>query len=191
MAVLLKSLDVPDASGWHSWLLKCGSTEKGIWLVFHKKDSGLPTISYDDALDEALAFGWIDSIIKKIDDRSYARKFTPRQPWSIWSKSNIARVERLKKEGRMTERGLDSFAKRTGEVSLLEKFNKEEMAVPKDLEDALRRNKKAQANFEHFAPSHRKRYLIWISGAKKPETRKKRIEEAVVLISKNVKDLLK
>jgi len=191
MATLLKSLDVPGASDWRKWLLKHGSTEKGVWLVFHKKDSGLPTISYDVALDEALAFGWIDSIIKKIDDRSYARKFTPRQPWSTWSKSNINRVDRLKKEGRMTKRGLEAFAKRTGEISLLEKFNQEEVAIPEDLQDALRRNKEAQANFEHFAPSHRKRYLIWISAAKRPETRKRRIEEAVILISKNVKNLMK
>ena len=91
----------------------------------------------------------------------------------------------------MTERGLGAFAKRTGEISLLEKFNQEEVAIPKDLKDALRRNKKAQANFERFAPSYRKRYLIWVSGAKKAETRKRRIEEAVILISKNVMNLLK
>jgi uncharacterized protein YdeI (YjbR/CyaY-like superfamily) len=167
------------------------SSAKGVWLVFHRKDSGLPTISYDDAVDEALAFGWIDSIIKRIDERSYARKFTKRQPRSIWSSSNISRVERLKKEGRMTEWGLQAFAKRTGEISLLEKFNQETIEVPKDLENALKRNKKALANFKRMAPSHRKRYLVWISGAKKAETRQKRIDEAVILISKNVKDLLK
>ena len=187
----LESLDVSKAQEWHSWLLKHHSSERGIWLVFHKKESGLPTISYDDALDEALAFGWIDSIIRRIDERSYARKFTPRQPWSIWSSSNISRVERLQKEGRMTRWGLQAFAKRTGKISLLEKFDREPTETPKDLMNALKGNKKALANFERMAPSHRKRYLVWISGAKKAETRQRRIDEAVILISKNVKDLLK
>jgi uncharacterized protein YdeI (YjbR/CyaY-like superfamily) len=187
----MENLDVPSASDWRSWLKGNHSSAKGVWLVFHRKDSGLPSISYDDALDEALTFGWIDSIIKKIDGRSYARKFTPRQPWSVWSSSNIARVERLKKEGRMTELGLQAFAKRTGEMSLLEKFDQKDITIPKDLNDALRKNRKAWANFERFAPSHMKRYLIWISGAKKATTRRKRIDEAVILISQNVKNLLK
>jgi len=187
----LGSLDVPKASDWRSWLSKHHASESGVWLVFHKKDSGLPTISYDDALDEALAFGWIDSIIRKIDERSYARKFTPRKPMSIWSTSNITRVERLKKEGRMSEKGLEAFARRTGEKSLLEKFDQADLAIPKDFEAALGKNKRAQANFQRFGPSYRKRYLLWISAAKKAETRKKRIGEAVNLISKNVKNLLK
>jgi uncharacterized protein YdeI (YjbR/CyaY-like superfamily) len=191
MTDILGTLDVSKVSDWHSWLSKHHSSERGVWLVFHKKESGLPSISYDDALDEALAFGWIDSIIKKIDDRSYARKFTPRKPWSVWSSSNVLRVARLKKERRMTERGLQAFATRTGEVSLLEKFNQGGIRIPKDLADALKRDKKARANFARFAPSHRKRYLIWISAAKKTETRNKRIQEAVILISKNVKSLLK
>jgi len=91
----------------------------------------------------------------------------------------------------MTEWGLQAFARRTGEISLLEKFNRETTEVPKDLGNALKRNKMALANFERMAPSHRKRYLVWISGAKQAETRQKRIAEAVILISKNVKGLLK
>jgi uncharacterized protein YdeI (YjbR/CyaY-like superfamily) len=187
----LKVLDVAKVEGWRRWLQTNRLSEPGVWLVFHNRESGLPSITYDEALDEALAFGWIDSIIKKLDGRSFARKFTPRRPWSIWSSSNIARVERLKKEGRMTEWGLQAFEKRTGEISLLEKFNREGISTPKDLENALRKNKKAWFNFERFAPSYRKRYLMWISGAKSPETRKKRVKEAVALISKNVKNLLK
>ena len=187
----LGSLDVSKAAEWRVWLAKNHSKEKGVWLVFHKQ--GLPTITYDAALDEALAFGWIDSVIRKIDDKSYVRKFTPRQPWSRWSSSNISRIERLREEGRMTRSGLEAFAKRTDEISLLERFNQEgeKVKIPRDLENALRKNKKARANFEHFAPSHRKRYLIWIAGAKKSETRKRRIAEAVMLISENRKNLLK
>ena len=148
-------------------------------------------MTYDEALDEALAYGWIDSVLKKLDDSRHARKFTPRRPYSIWSKRNIKRVEALKRKGRMTKWGLDAFGKRTSEISQLEKVNTEGSVVPQDLTEALRRNKKASANFEKFAPGYRKKYLVWISAAKKSETRRKRIAEAVELISENVKDLLK
>lgn len=159
--------------------------------MYHKRESGLTSISYDDSLDEALAFGWIDSVIRKISGERYARKFTPRRPGSIWSKLNIARVERLQREGRMTKWGMEAFEKRTGEASMLEKVTAEGAAVPPDFESALRRNKQAWGNFQRMGPSYRKRYLIWISGAKKPETRQKRIAEAVVLVASNVKVLLK
>jgi uncharacterized protein YdeI (YjbR/CyaY-like superfamily) len=187
----VETLDVADAAEWHAWLQEHHLDRQVIWLVFHRGGSGVQSISYWEALDEALAFGWIDSIIKKIDDGSYARKFTPRRPGSIWSKLNITRVGRLRKEGRMTEWGLEAFEKRTGEVSMLEKVNVEGATVPKDFEAALRKNKQAWANFRLMAPSHRKRYLVWLAGAKRPETRKKRIDEAVLLVAKNVKNLLK
>jgi uncharacterized protein YdeI (YjbR/CyaY-like superfamily) len=166
-------------------------TNPGIWLVFHRAGSGVSSVSYDEALDEALAYGWIDSMIRKVDEWSYVRKFTPRRPGSIWSKLNIARVERLRREGRMTKWGLEAYNIRTSEISVLEKVNAEGAVVPQDLEEALRKNRRAWANFQRMPPSHRKRYLIWIGGAKRPETRQKRIAEAVVLISRNVKNLLK
>ena len=185
------TLEVKDPTSWRSWLRNNHQTEQGVWLVFRKKGSARKSIDYGDALDEALAYGWIDSTIRRIDDEKYVRKFTPRKPSSIWSKLNIERVERLKAEGRMTKSGLEAYGKRTGEISLLEKFNIERLKIPKDLIDALKTNRKAWDNFEKFTPSYRKRYLIWISGAKGPETRRKRIGEAVELISQNVKELLK
>jgi uncharacterized protein YdeI (YjbR/CyaY-like superfamily) len=185
----LEIVDLTSSASWHSWLDKNHLTKQGAWLVFRK---GSPkSISYGEALDEALAYGWIDSVIKKIDDEKYVRKFTPRRPNSIWSRLNIDRVRRLKKEGRMTRWGLEAYEKRTGEISLLEKFNEEGVKTPKDLEVALAKNKRALEAYERFSPSHRKRYLIWISGAKRPETRVRRIKEAVELISQNVKNLLK
>jgi uncharacterized protein YdeI (YjbR/CyaY-like superfamily) len=187
----LKTLDVEASADWRSWLRKNHATSEEIWLVFHRKTVAKPSISYDDAIDEALAYGWIDSIIKKIDDQNYARKFTPRRPGSIWSRPNIGRVKRLGREGRMTRWGLEAFEKRTGEISLLEKFNTEPIQVPEDLLKALKNNREARANFERFTPSYRKRYLMWISAAKRPETRRRRIDEAVILISRNVKALLK
>ena len=135
-------LDVEDAASWRSWLEEHHLTSRGIWLVFRRGNKG-QSITYDDALGEALCFGWIDSIIKKLDSEIYARKFTPRRPWSIWSKLNIERVNRLRKEGRMTAWGLDAFKKRTDEKSALEKINAKRLEIPKDLEIALRKNKKA------------------------------------------------
>jgi uncharacterized protein YdeI (YjbR/CyaY-like superfamily) len=190
----LVSLEVQEASEWRAWLAENHLTKQGVWLIFHRSGSGTPSISYEDAVDEALAFGWIDSIIKRIDGEKYARKFTPRRPGSIWSKSNITRVERLRVQGRMTEWGLRAFKRRTGRISLLERFNAREAQgaeVPMDFAKALRANRQAWANFQRMAPSHRKRYFVWIAGAKKPETRQRRIAEAVLLVGKNVKNLLK
>ncbi len=119
--------------------------------MYHRIGSRVPSISYDESVDEALAFGWIDSIIRRIDGEKYARmSSTPRRPGSVWSKFNIARVERLRKEGRMTKWGLEAFQKRTGEVSLLERFNAQgarAVEVPKDFEEALQANARAWANF--------------------------------------------
>ena len=184
----LETLEVEDAPGWRAWLRDNHLTKRGVWLVFRK---GAKSIGYDEAIDEALAYGWIDSIIRRVDDSRYVRKFTPRNPWSIWSALNIDRVKKLTAEGRMTRWGLDAFAKRTSEISRLERVNADGLRMPSDLLKALRANPTAWNNFKDFAPSHRKRYAMWITDAKKPETRKKRIAEAVELVSRNVKDLLK
>ena len=189
--MITETLDVSGVADWRSWLGKNHLVKDGVWLVFYKKGSGHPTISYDEAIDEALAFGWIDSVIKRVDEKRFARKFTPRRPGSVWSKYNVVRVKQLNADGRMTKWGLDAYARRTGEISLLEQFNAKTMRVPRDLNEALRKNELAWSNFQRFGPSHRKRYLMWISAAKKPETRKKRIAEAVVLIARNKKNLLK
>lgn len=184
-------IEVGGADEWRSWLEVNHSKSGGTWLTFRRKGHSGPSISYDEAVDEALALGWIDSVIKKIDDVTYVRKFTPRRPGSIWSRLNIDRVGRLKREGRMTKWGLEAFRARSEQISQLERINKLGIRTPKDLEDALRKNPRAWRNFQGFAPSHRKRYLIWINGAKKPQTRKKRIGEAVSLIAGNVRALLK
>jgi len=188
----LDTLEFRSEADWETWLRRNHARKQGIWLVFSRKGAGGRSMSYDQALDDALAFGWIDSIIKRIDARKYARMFSPRRPWSIWSGRNIARVNRLIKEGRMTEWGLDAFVKRTPEISLSEKLNAEGVRIPQDdFEEALIANRKAWANFNKFTPNYRKKYFVWIAAAKKAETRKRRIAEAVDLISRNVKALLK
>jgi len=109
----LETLEVEDEAQWRSWLAANHHSSQGVWLVFRKK--GMKSLAYDEAIDGALAYGWIDSLVRKIDDTKYARKFTQRKPWSIWSNLNIARVKRLRAEGRMTKWGLEAFAQRTPE----------------------------------------------------------------------------
>jgi uncharacterized protein YdeI (YjbR/CyaY-like superfamily) len=173
------------------WLRENHLSSQGVWLIFQRKTAAIPSISYDEAMDEALAYGWIDSIIREIDEQRYARKFTTRRPGTIWSRPNIKKVNKLSLEGRMTKWGLKAFEKRISEISLLEKFEAEPIHVPEDLLEALKKNSRARASFEKFTPSYRKKYLMWISTAKRLETRRKRIDEAVLLISRNVKVLLK
>jgi uncharacterized protein YdeI (YjbR/CyaY-like superfamily) len=187
----LELLNVDSAVAWRAWLRKHHFTKQGVWLIFHKEGPLRQSLTYQDALDEALAYGWIDSIIKKLDSRTYARKFTPRRPFSIWSKLNIDRVRQLQRQGRMTVWGLNAFTKRRGAKSELERFNAKPARIPEDLARALKKNKRAWSNFQRFTPGYRKRYLIWISAAKRVETRRKRVAEAAILISQNVKNLLK
>ena len=187
----LETIEVKGQREWHSWLKNNHLNSQGVWLVFHRKGTGSLSLTYEEALDWALAYGWIDSLIKKMDSMRYARKFTPRKPWSIWSAPNINRVNRLKLDGKMTKWGLEAFEMKTSERSLLEQFDDKEVKILQDLEKALKSNAKAWANFQNFSPSYRKRYMIWISGARKSETRQRRILEAVELVSKNVKALLK
>jgi len=181
----------PDRDTWRCWLEEHGDSEQEVWLVYYKAASGKPTLSYQDSLEEALCFGWIDSIIKRIDDDTYARKFTPRRPGSIWSKSNIARVNRLHREGKMTEAGMKLFRNRPSGISWAEQFKARQPPFPKEFLAALKKDRMASVAFEKFAPSHKKRYLMWITAAKTKETRDRRIDEAVKLIRMNVKSLLK
>ena len=159
---------------WRKWLKQNHRKVDEVWLVFYKKGAGEQSLDYDSALDEALCYGWIDSIIKKIDDTKYARKFTPRNEVSKWSEINKKRVERLIKDGRMTEAGL-AVVKAAKANGCWDKSDRPP-TIPKvspELIIALKRNKKAAANFDQLAPSHQKQYIMWIATAKRPETKRK------------------
>src|SRR3954447_10815168 len=103
----LKTLDVPTCDAWRQWLAKHHASESEIWLIFHKIHTGRPTISYEDAVDEALCFGWVDSLIRRLDDERYARKFTPRKADSRWSTANRTRYAKLKAERRLMQPGIN------------------------------------------------------------------------------------
>jgi uncharacterized protein YdeI (YjbR/CyaY-like superfamily) len=184
-----KTLYVTNRDDWRAWLKKHHETEKEIWLIYYKKHTNHPRIPYDDAVEEALCFGWIDSIVQKIDDERYAQKFTPRKSSSKWSESNKRRVRKLLKEGKMTQAGLAKIGEgvlEAGEGSKSARKRKE-LVIPPYLGMALRANKKAWENFSNLAPSYRRQYVGWIATAKKEETRKRRIREAIELLARNEK----
>jgi uncharacterized protein YdeI (YjbR/CyaY-like superfamily) len=185
----MKQIHVTTRSDWRRWLAKNHDQIKdGIWLVFHKKKAGQPSLEYEESVEEALCFGWIDSIIKKIDDEKYCRKFTPRKDDSQWSNTNKKRVGKLIKEGKMTGFGLAKVeaAKRSGhwEMDPRPAIN---MEVPSELSEALARNKRAKEFFEKLAPTYQKQFIGWIVTAKRPETTAKRIKESLALLAKGEK----
>jgi uncharacterized protein YdeI (YjbR/CyaY-like superfamily) len=180
-----------DRATWRCWLERHGSSKTEIWLVFYKKKhvekTGAACVSYDEAVEEALCFGWIDGILKRIDDTQHVIRFSPRKPRSVWSESNKKRVRRLTKEKRMTEAGLALVraAKKDGRWARDKAV--EEAQVPDDLAAALARNKKARACFDGFALSYRRSYIHWVLDAKRAETRKRRIREVVRRSAQNKK----
>lgn len=189
-----KTLYVKDRDEWRRWLEKNHLREKEIWLVYYKKHADKPTIPYDDAVEEALCFGWIDSLVKRVDDEKYMQKYTPRNEKSIWSKINKRRAAKMIEHGRMTDFGLKKIeaAKKSDEWSRASSISERPSAeVPEDLKRALDRNKKAKQNFFNFAPSYQKQYIWWILSAKRDETRAKRIKETVDAAAKNRKPGLK
>ena len=184
----LEELYVPDRESWRKWLEANHGGKKGVWLVFYKTHAGRPSLPYDSAVEEALCYGWIDSIIKKLDEDRYARKFTPRKPHSVWSKSNIERIERMVKEGRMSEAGLSIVeqSKKNGEFVEAE-TPPEEIEPPQSMIEAMAANGVALENFNRLARSHKRQYVAWLLNAKKDETRRKRLAEIVELLERNEK----
>ena len=185
----MKRLHIKTRREWRRWLAENHDREKdGIWLVFHKKKTGKTSLEYDESVEEALCFGWIDSIIRKIDDDKYCRKFTPRKDDSQWSKANKKRVEDLIRNGTMTEFGLAKVeaAKRSGRWEM-DPRPVISMEAPPELSRALARNKRAKAFFDELAPTYRKQFIAWIATAKRTETKAKRVREAIGHLSRRRK----
>ena len=173
---------------WRTWLTEHHDTEKEVWLVYYKKDSSKPSIPYDDSVEEALCFGWVDSIIRKIDAAKFARKFTPRKAVSKWSEANKERAEKMLKDGKMTSAGLARVqeAKETdGWVKT--HATKKELAIPPYFEETLAGNKKALGFYTRLAPSYKRNAVAWIESAKREETRQKRLAEFIGLLEQNKK----
>lgn len=169
-----------DRKEWRKWLQKNHKTCVGIWLIYYKKGSGKTRVPYDEAVEEALCFGWIDATLRPGDDHHYMQLFTPRKPKSGWSKLNKERVEKLIETGLMTPAGLEKIevAKENGTWSKLDHI--EAFVVPPELKKALTANKKAKKFFDGLnSPSPKKYVLYWISSAKQEATRAKRVAEFI------------
>jgi uncharacterized protein YdeI (YjbR/CyaY-like superfamily) len=175
-----KTLYLTSREEWHAWLTKHYQSETEVWLIYYKKQSGQPRIPYDDAVEEALCFGWIDSIVKTIDDEKFAQKFTPRRDSTNWSALNKRRLRKLIREGRMTAAGLAKVDLAMLGEETPAKQSKRDFDIPRFVKRALMANAKAWENFRQLAPSHRRHYIHWIMDAKKEETRQRRLREAVL-----------
>ena len=164
---------------WRRWLEQNGAKETSVWLIYYKATSGKPTITYSDAVDEALCFGWIDSKVQTVDAVSYRQFFTKRKPDSVWSKLNKAKVEKLIEQELMTEAGLRCIksAQQNGYWSLLD--DAENGIIPPDLEKALNRSVKARKYFDGLSRTDKRNLLQWLVLAKKEENRKKRINAII------------
>lgn len=171
----MKTLEARTLEQWRSWLAEHHDAESEVWLVFYKQHTGQESIAYGDALDEALCFGWIDSLVKRLDDERFARKFTPRKPDSKWSSVNRKRYAQLEASGRLTPAGLNRPpTDRSGDAP-----RPPLSEIPEYVQEALRKHPSAGKTFESLAPSHRREYLGWIDSAKRQETKMRRLEEAI------------
>jgi uncharacterized protein YdeI (YjbR/CyaY-like superfamily) len=157
-----------------------------VWLVYAKKSSGLPSLTYNDAVEEALCFGWIDSKINPIDDAFYMQVFTPRKRASAWSALNKARVERLQAAGLMTAAGLETVkaAKESGAWTAMKHI--EELIIPPDLKKAIKANPDASRNWVSYSASRRKAVLYRLAGAKRPDTRARYLQEIIENMARNL-----
>jgi uncharacterized protein YdeI (YjbR/CyaY-like superfamily) len=172
---------------WRKWLNKNHLSKKSVWLVCYKKKSNKPTITWSDAVDEALCFGWIDSKRIPIDEEKFMQFFSKRKPNGTWSKVNKEKIKQLIDKGLMTKAGFDIIetSKQNGSWTILDKV--EELITPKDLVQEFKNKKGSKAFFLTLSKSVRKAMLQWIVLAKQPETRQKRIIEIAELASQKLK----
>jgi uncharacterized protein YdeI (YjbR/CyaY-like superfamily) len=176
-------LEVGGHQQWRTWLRRNHDSVSEIWLVFRK--GGAPALSYEDAICEALCWGWVDSLIKRLDDERYARKFTPRKLDSRWSTLNRRRYEEMRKRGLLQKPGIDRPpTDRNGDTPKVAGF-------PSYIEKALRSDPRVWSEWERLAPSCRRQYLGWIDSAKKDETKQRRLAEALARVSTGQKLAMK
>jgi len=172
---------------WRKWLEKNHQSEQSVWLVYYKSSTKVASLSWSDAVDEALCFGWIDSTKKTIDNERYMQYFSRRKPTSNWSKINKEKVVLLIQNNLMTKAGYESIeiAKRNGSWAILDEV--EALVIPEDLKEELTSYKGSMEYFDGLSKSDKKILLYWVVSAKRPETRKKRIFEIAESASENLK----
>jgi uncharacterized protein YdeI (YjbR/CyaY-like superfamily) len=178
MATKLTTLEIGSRQQWRKWLRKHHASSPGVWLTFHKNNPGVRSIPYEDSVREALCFGWIDSLVKRIDDQQYVRKFTPRRPTSKWSDINRKRWLDLKAAELLAKAGLKA-------APTDNRYNsrREILDLPNFIVRALKANPKAWSFLQELAPSYRRQFVEWIHAAKQPRTRENRISESIALLA--------
>lgn len=171
-----------------SWLKKNHDKSDGIWLQLFKKNSGVESITYAEAVEESLCYGWIDSLVHKHDEKSYIQKFTPRRSKSMWSKINIGHIERLTKEGRMKESGLKEVERAKADGRWQKAYDSPtNMKVPEDFLKEISKNKKAKEFFETLNKSNKFYIAFQLHNAKKPETRERRLKKFIEMMERGEK----
>ena len=167
-------------AAFRAWLEAHHETDQELLVGFYKKDSGKPSITWPESVDEALCFGWIDGVRRSHSEEAYTVRFTPRKPTSVWSAINVAKVEAMKKSGKMPPAGLRAYAARTAEKTGVYSFERSAAAVlPPDQERKLRGNRKAAAFFDAQPPWYRRTSIHWVISAKREETRERRLAELI------------
>lgn len=175
---MLPKVDVRSRRKWREWLQKHHATSQGVWLVYHKQHTGVQSVDYDDSVREALCFGWVDSLIKKLDDDTYARKFTPRRAGSKWSDSNRKRWKELQADGQLTAAGRSAAPtnNRAAPPAMPQR-------MPPYIVKTFKSKAKAWRVFQALPKSRQRDFVVWIAMAKRPETRAKRIAESLRLLA--------
>lgn len=184
----LSTLPFSSKKKWADWLAREHDKSAGVWLKLAKKDSGISSVTYDEALDVALCYGWIDGQKKAFDEKYWLQKFTPRGPKSIWSKINTEKAEKLIVSGEMKLAGLKTIeaAKQDGRWDAAYASQKN-ISIPEDFQAALEKNKKAKDFFATLRSAERYSFLFRIHSAKKPETRARRIQQFVEMLESGEK----
>ncbi len=178
----MKTLRVRTLDQWRDWLTGHHASESEVWLIYFKQHTGVGSIKHKDALDEALCFGWVDSLVKRLDDRRYSAKFTPRRADSRWSAVNRKRYAELKAEGRLKPPGIARPPTSRGSAPRPARLELPQQ-LPEYIQAALRKHPKALRHFESLAPAERRRYFAWIESAKREETKLRRLAEAIRLLA--------
>ena len=179
MKISEKCLIFDSREEWRAWLEKNHASEQEAWLLHSKKNAARLFLTYEEAVEEALCFGWIDGLLRSIDNEAFALRYTPRKSRSIWSVNNQCRAEKMIQEGRMTAAGLEKIAEAKENGEWQAAIAREDVStIPEDLMQKLKMTK-TWATFKNWPASRKKSYLYWLDSAKKPETRQKRIREIV------------
>lgn len=188
-----KTVYARTRAAWRAWLSKHHAGKSEIWLVYYKKGSGKASVSYAEAVEEALCFGWIDSTVKTLDSTRYAQRFTPRKRGSNWSRPNLERVARLIANRQMTPAGAAHIPNKREAAAFLVKHELRlsgPTVAPRDLSAALRANREAAASWNTLTPGYRRTYVRWITDVKQPAARARRIVRAVESLALGIKKIL-